>query len=466
MFSMRYSRLLLRFLFSTLFIGLFASSTLAALPEFVTLSKELKPAVVNINTTKKAQIQQMVPPGFGGQGNELFDDFFKRFFGGQQNGPRESHSLGSGFVIDAQGHIVTNAHVIDGADEINVTLSDGSSHPATVIGADKKLDLALLKIEIDVSPPFVRLGDSDTLQVGEWVIAIGNPFGLEQTVTAGIISAKGRVIGAGPYDDFIQTDASINPGNSGGPLFNTSGEVVGINTAIIARGQGIGFAIPVNVARLVIDQLKETGHVTRGWLGVSIQVVDENLAESLGLDAAGGALITEVFSDSPAEKAGFMRQDVIVAFNGKSIDHVRDLPRIVAATPVGKKVTVTVIRNGKKIKLYAVVSKMDEEQETVATHLQKGKSTFGVSVSPLTPDLAERNDLENGQGVVVTSIDPESTAAEANLRQGDIILEINRKPIRSPKDFRKVLTEQQGKKPLLLIKRGGQLYYTTFLVGS
>lgn len=455
-----------RFIVSLLifsFICLQATGGLAALPEFVELAKELKPAVVNINTTKLAKVQQQGPRGFGGP-NDPFNEFFERFFGGQQNVPRESHSLGSGFVIDAEGHIVTNAHVIDGADEINVTLSDGESLPAKVIGADKKLDLALLKVDAADSLPITRLGDSDKLQVGEWVMAIGNPFGLEQTVTAGIVSAKGRVIGAGPYDDFIQTDASINPGNSGGPLFNTAGEVVGINTAIIARAQGIGFAIPVNVAKNVITQLKETGQVSRGWLGVSIQVIDEDLADSLGLDAAGGALVTNVFPDSPAERAGFKRQDVIISFNGKEIEHVRDLPRIVAATPIGEMVTVTVVRNGKKTKLNVKVGKMDEDQEMVATNTQQGKETAGITVSPLTPELAERHDLEAGQGVVITRVDPESTAARADLRQGDIVLEINGKTVGSPKAFKKAIAGQKGKKPLLLVKRGARVHYTTFLV--
>ena len=441
-----------------------ATGAVAALPEFVELAKELKPAVVNINTTRMAKVQPPGPRGFGGQGNDNFNEFFERFFGGQQNVPRESHSLGSGFVFDADGHIITNAHVIEGADEINVTLSDGRSLPATVIGADKKLDIALLKVEAGASLPVTRLGDSDKLQVGEWVMAIGNPFGLEQTVTAGIVSAKGRVIGAGPYDDFIQTDASINPGNSGGPLFNTSGEVVGINTAIIARAQGIGFAIPINVAKSIITQLKETGQVSRGWLGVSIQVIDDDLAESLGLDTAGGALVTSVFTDSPAEKAGFMRQDVIVSFNGKTIDQVQDLPRIVAATPVGEAVTVTVVRNGKKVKLNVKVGKMDEDEETVATHLQKGKTTAGIAVSALTPELAERNELEAGQGVVITEIDPESTAAKANLQPGDIILEINGRSIGSLKSYKNAIDGQKGKKPLLLVKRGERVHYTTFMV--
>lgn len=445
-------------------VSLQATGAVAALPEFVELAKELKPTVVNINTTRTAKVQQPGQRGFGGQGNDSFNEFFERFFGGQQNVPRESHSLGSGFVIDADGHIVTNAHVIDGADEINVTLSDGRSMPAIVIGADKKLDLALLKVEAGASLPIARFGDSDKLQVGEWVMAIGNPFGLEQTVTAGIVSAKGRVIGAGPYDDFIQTDASINPGNSGGPLFNTAGEVVGINTAIIARAQGIGFAIPINVARNVVTQLKETGHVSRGWLGVSIQIIDDDLAESLGLDVTGGALVTNVFADSPAEQAGFMRQDVIISFNGKTIEHVRDLPRIVAATPVGSAVSVTVVRNGKKVELSAEIGKMDEEQETVVTHLQQGKTTAGIAVSALTPELAKRHELEAGQGVVITEIDPESTAAKADLRPGDIILEINGQSVGSPKEYKKALVGQEGKKPLLLIKRGARVHYTTFLV--
>jgi len=452
-------------LFSSLFVFLYATVSLSALPEFVDMARDLKPTVVNINTTTKVNVQPFVPPRFGGHGNELFDEFFERFFNGQQKGSRESHSLGSGFVIDGEGHIVTNAHVIDRADEINVTLADGRSLPATLIGADKKLDLALLKIDAGDSLPIVRFGDSDNLQVGEWVMAIGNPFGLEQTVTAGIVSAKGRVIGAGPYDDFIQTDASINPGNSGGPLFNIDGEVIGINTAIIAQGQGIGFAIPVNVARQAITQIKETGQVTRGWLGVSIQVVDDDLAESLGLDSAGGALVTEVFPASPAEKAGFRRRDVIVAFNGKPIEHVRDLPRIVAATPVGESVNVSVIRNGKGVKLRAVVTKMDEETESVVSKTQPGRTTTaGIAVSPLTAELAKRHDLKPGQGVVITMIAPESEAAKANLRPGDIILEINGQTVGSSKDFQKALSGEIGKKPLILVKRGDQSLYTTFLV--
>ncbi len=458
-------KICLTVLFSSLFVFLYATVSFSALPEFVDLARDLKPAVVNINTTTKVNVQPFAPPGFGGQRNELFDEFFERFFGGQQKGSRESHSLGSGFVIDEEGHIVTNAHVIDRADEINVTLSDGRSLPATLIGADKKLDLALLKIEAGDSLPNVRFGDSDNLQVGEWVMAIGNPFGLEQTVTAGIVSAKGRVIGAGPYDDFIQTDASINPGNSGGPLFNIDGEVVGINTAIIAQGQGIGFAIPVNVARQAISQIKETGRVTRGWLGVSIQVVDDNLAESLGLDTAGGALVTEVFPDSPAEKAGFRRQDVIVVFNGMPIEHVRDLPRIVAATSVGETVNVVVIRNGKRVKLRAVVSKMDEEPESIVSKTQPGRTTAaGISVSSLTAELEKKYNLKPGQGVMITMIVPESAAAKANLRPGDIVLEINGQMIGSPKDFQKALSGETGKKPLILIQRGEQSLYTTFLV--
>jgi serine protease Do len=270
----------------------------AAAPDFVALSKELKPAVVNISTAKTVRPRRPVLPGPRGPQMDPFEEFFVRFFQGQPNIPRKERSLGSGFIISADGYILTNNHVVDGADEIKVKLADGHSFAATVKGTDAKLDLALLKIDTGENLPVAKLGDSNKLQVGEWVMAIGNPFGLEQTVTVGIVSAKGRVIGAGPYDDFIQTDASINPGNSGGPLFNTAGEVVGINTAIIAGGQGIGFATPVSAAQAIIPQLRETGHVTRGWLGVSVQPVTEELAASFGLDKPRGALVTEVIKGS------------------------------------------------------------------------------------------------------------------------------------------------------------------------
>jgi serine protease Do len=279
------------------------SAVLAAplLPDFADLSQQLQPAVVNISTAKTVQSRSL-PFRPGDPRNEFFDDFFRRYFGDQMPKSHKEQSLGTGFLISADGFILTNNHVVNGADQIKIRLSDDRTFDATVRGTDEKLDLALLKIDASTELPFVPLGNSDDIRVGEWVLAIGNPFGLGHTVTAGIVSAKGRVIGAGPYDDFIQTDASINPGNSGGPLFNIKGEVIGINTAIVARGQGIGFAIPINMAQDVLPQLKSDGKVTRGWLGVQIQPLTEELAKSFGIKESKGALVTSVVADSPADR--------------------------------------------------------------------------------------------------------------------------------------------------------------------
>ena len=307
-------------------------------PDFVALAKKLKPAVVNVSTAKTIAPQKKFHRAPSPFGTDPFEEFFDRFF---ENAPQRSYkqrSLGSGFIISDDGYILTNNHVVAGADEIKVKLGDKREFKAEVKGTDEKLDLALIKIEAKDHFPVARLGDSDTIEVGEWVMAIGNPFGLEQTVTAGIVSAKGRVIGSGPYDDFIQTDASINPGNSGGPLFNAQGEVIGINTAIVAGGQGIGFAIPINMAKGIITQLKEKGKVTSGWLGVSIQAMTPELAQSFGLEAEKGALVNEVMKDSPADKAGIKSGDIILEFDGKAVHEMNELPRLVAETPVGKKV--------------------------------------------------------------------------------------------------------------------------------
>jgi len=449
--------------------ALFAAMTLlllstlsasAALPEFVNLASELKPAVVNISTSKTIRSQHSGTP-FNGPGQEFFDDFFDRFFKERPDTPRQATSLGSGFIIDHNGHILTNAHVVEGADEITVTLADEHSMKAKVIGADRKLDLALLKIDSDGDLPVAPLGDSDALQVGEWVLAIGNPFGLEQTVTAGIVSAKGRVIGAGPYDDFIQTDASINPGNSGGPLFNTKGEVVGINTAIIARGQGIGFAIPINVARSVLDQLKTSGHVTRGWLGVSIQVVTDDLADAFGLKKAEGAVITNVFADSPAADAGLKSGDVIVAYNDEAIKHVRDLPRLVAATPVGEKATITVLRDGKKRDIKVTIGKMKEDESPVVAETGESKQDFGLTLSDITPELAQRYELEAGKGVLVTGVAPDSAAAAAELHRGDVLLKVGNTEVNSASAASKALKgARKGSAVPLLVKRGDNVLYT------
>ena len=453
------NRLFRSLILVTVLLLFIASSSIAATPDFVQLAKDLKPAVVNISTSKTVKSNRPNIPGFG-QRPDGFDDFFERFFRDQPQRERKTSSLGSGFIIDTQGHILTNNHVVKGADEIEIKMSDGRSFAAKIIGSDSKLDLALLKIEAESNLPVAKLGNSENLQVGEWVMAIGNPFGLEQTVTVGIVSAKGRVIGAGPYDDFVQTDASINPGNSGGPLFNTNGDVIGINTAIVARGQGIGFAIPINMAKDIVDQLKETGHVTRGWLGVSVQVISEELAESFGLSSKRGALVAEVIKDSPAEKSGIERGDIILAFNGKPVKDLHDLPRLVAATPINKKVKVIVFREGKEITIHVTIGKMEDDASAATTTADE--SELGLTVNGITHELVERFSLETTDGVVITGINPEGSAADANLQPGDVIVEINGVAIKSLKEFRKLTSKvKEGKVLRLLVQRGSNLFYTT-----
>ncbi|WP_155874849.1 DegQ family serine endoprotease [Desulfuromonas sp. AOP6] len=445
-------------------ILLFALPAAATPPDFVSLSQALKPAVVNINTSKTTQPRLPVMPGPGGPRDDFFNDFFNRFFQGHPNRPQKQRSLGSGFIISEDGYILTNDHVVSGADEIKVQLSDGRTFSATIKGLDPKIDLALLKIDTGADLPVVTLGSSDSLRVGEWVMAIGNPFGLEQTVTAGIVSAKGRVIGAGPYDDFIQTDASINPGNSGGPLFNASGEVVGINTAIVAGGQGIGFAIPIDLAKGIIPQLKEKGHVTRGWLGVSVQAVSEELAASFGLEKAQGALVTSVTKNSPADKAGMARGDIILSFDGQRVDNISDLPRLVASTPVNKSVPVKIFRDGKAKKLAVVVGLLEEEgAEQVA---QGGESAqLGLSVADLTADNARRYGLEQTEGVLITAVAPEGPAAEANLRAGDLILEANGTSTPRVGVFKQIVAKTKKDEVIrLLVQRGEGFFYAPLKV--
>ncbi len=451
-------------LFPVLLMALLLPADLLAVesPDFVTLAQDLKPAVVNINTSKTVKSRRPLLPSPGPRSphDEFFEEFFDRFFRGQPTPPRKERSLGSGFIISKDGYILTNNHVVEQADEVNVTLADGRDFKAEVKGLDPKLDVALLKIDTDEELPVARLGDSDGLKVGEWVMAIGNPFGLEQTVTVGIVSAKGRVIGAGPYDDFIQTDASINPGNSGGPLFNIHGEVVGVNTAIIAGGQGIGFALPINAAHAIIPQLKATGHVTRGWLGVSVQQISEELAASFGLDKPEGALVAEVIAASPAQKAGFERGDIILEFDGKKVAEVSDLPRIVAATEVGREVEVKIFRDGKERELSVTIGKMAEE--VAAAGQKAGKGALGLTVTDLTPEAAQIHGLDTSKGALITAVDPEGPAAGSNLRPGDAILEVNGKEIGSAADFAKVADQvESGKVLRLLVQRGENLFYTT-----
>ena len=437
----------------------------AALPDFVALTKTLKPSVVNISTSKNVKPRRPMLPNPRGPQMDPFEEFFERFFQGQPNVPRKERSLGSGFIISADGYILTNNHVVDGADEIKVKLADGRSFPATIKGGDIKLDLALLKIDTGESLPVAKLGDSGKLQVGEWVIAIGNPFGLEQTVTVGIVSAKGRVIGAGPYDEFIQTDASINPGNSGGPLFNLAGEVIGINTAIIANGQGIGFATPVNAAQNIIPQLREVGHVTRGWLGVSVQPVTEELAASFGLDKPRGALVTEVIKGSPAEAAGFQRGDIILALEGKAVEEMTDLPRLVAGMPVDSSARFEVFRGGKSRSIEVKIGRLTEEGQAKAGTGGEGASSLGMVVAELTPDLARGMGLSAGKGAVVTAVDPAGPAAEANIRPGDLILEVNGKETASAAAYGQAIKGlKTGQVLRLLLQRGDALLYTTLKV--
>jgi serine protease Do len=437
----------------------------ATVPDFVALAKELKPAVVNVSTSKVVKPKRPRLPGPQSPDNDFFDQFFNRFFQGQPTVPRKERSLGSGFIISPDGYILTNEHVVDGADEIKVRLDDGRSFTAVVKGQDQKLDIALLKIDAGGDLPVARLGDSDALQVGEWVMAIGNPFGLSETVTVGIVSAKGRVIGAGPYDNFIQTDASINPGNSGGPLFDSQGRVVGINSAIVSGGQGIGFAIPINAVKAILPQLKKTGHVVRGWLGVTIQPMTPQLAESFGLKEAKGALVSEVVKDSPAERAGIRRGDIIVSLQGKEVENVSDLPRLVAAIPVGEKINIGLLRDGKKIEVTATIGKLAETEEKAGTAPGGSAGTLGLTVTDVTPDAAQTYGLTGDKGALVTAVDPSGPAADSDIHPGDLIIEVNSKRVDTVKEFAEsVKKAKKGQVLRLLIQRGESVFYTTIQV--
>ena len=424
------------------------------LPDFVSLSKSLSPAVVNISTTQAISKVQASQNPF--REDDPFSEFYRRFFGGPlPQGPSHKKSMGSGFIVDRDGLILTNNHVVENAEKIIVKLSDGREFEAKVVGRDPKTDIAVIKINSEGNLPTAPLGDSDRLEVGEHVLAIGNPFGLEHTVTAGIVSAKGRNIGAGPYDNFIQTDASINPGNSGGPLINTRGEVVGINAAIFSQSGGnigIGFTIPINLVKELMPQLKEDGKVTRGWLGVAIQNVTPPIAESLGMDKATGALVANVSKDGPAERGGIKVGDVITEFDGRKVKESKDLPIIVARTPVGKKVSVKVLREGKEIVLPLTIDEL-MEKEVIAS--VKGKGRLGLTVQLVTPQIAESLGLDSTDGVVITSVEPGSPGDEAGLRRGDVILEVDRKPIRGVKGLKDATAKiRDGKSVLFLVKRG------------
>jgi serine protease Do len=425
---------------------------------FANLVQQLTPTVVNIKVAKLAKVRNF--PG-SQLPEEPFGEFFKRFFPDMPQGrpgmPEQfqQRGTGSGVIISADGYMVTNHHVVDGAEEVVVTLADQRELKAQVVGRDPKTDLAVIKVETSEKLPVATLGDSDALQVGDWVIAIGNPFGFTHTVTAGIVSAKDRVLGAGPYDDFIQTDASINPGNSGGPLFNVRGEVVGINTAIIPQGQGMGFAIAVNTAKPLIPQLVSKGEVTRGYLGVNIQSITPELAKALALDDRKGALVAEVMPGTPAEKAGLKRGDVIVAFNNQTVNSSRDLPLMVANTPVGQETTVTVLRQGKTRQLPIIVSRLSSTEARAETTSPARPGKWGLQFQEITPEVAKQYRLKAEHGVLVAEVASGSPAAQAGIRQGDILLEVNRQPVESVNEVREVFAGADDQDTLLLLVQRG-----------
>ena len=431
----------------------------------VELVKAVSPAVVNITTKGEAKTAQW-SQRFGHPLPDAWRKFFEDFgmpspFGapGPPSTPRRrTQAFGSGVIIDPEGLILTNHHVVTGHENgvITVTLSDENEFEGKIIGTDEKTDIALVRIDAGYALPTAPLGDSDRLEIGEGVLAIGNPFGLDRTVTSGIVSAKGRRIGAGPYDNFIQTDASINPGNSGGPLINHRGEVVGVNTAIYSRGGGnvgIGFAIPVNLVKELLPQLRDDGRVTRGWLGVAFQQVTPLLAESLGVDEPRGALVSEVLPGTPADEGGFQAGDVIVEFDHKPVEQHRDLPMIVARTPVGKEVEVKVLRDSGERTLTVRIGKLKDE-ETVAA-AEEDASGLGLTVREITPDTADKLSLKRTEGILVTEVEPGSPADEAGLRQGDVILEVNRKPAATLSAYQQALRQRdKGRNTLFLVQRG------------
>ncbi len=437
---------------------------------FADLADRLLPSVVNISSTQvdRSNQDRQVPQLPDGS---PFGDSFREFFNRNQGAPRRATSLGSGFIISEDGLIVTNNHVIDGADEITVTLSDDSQHKAELVGRDPKTDLALLRIDAKRILPAVSWGDSTKSRVGDWVVAIGNPFGLGGTVTAGIISARQRDINQGPYDSFLQTDASINRGNSGGPMFNMDGEVIGVNTAIFSPtggSVGVGFAVPSSIVSRVIAQLEEYGQTRRGWLGVRIQTVTDAIAESIGLDKARGALVSSVTEDGPAESGGIQDGDVILSFDGKDVDSMRELPRIVAETDIGKSVPVVVWRDGREREVSVEVGQLDEEVPVLASTGPRGNAIepeeatiddLGVSVTSITDDMRQQFSLPDDlRGVVITGVEPNSAAAEKSLRPGDVIVEVSQEEVSSPGQIAEKIREVREadrSSVLLKINRNG-----------
>ena len=451
--------------------GAFPASWFEMRPaSFADLAERVQGAVVNISTTKKTRAPQFMTPFPKNGPRDPFDDFFEKFFEGQPQ-DRTQNSLGSGFIVSADGTILTNNHVVSQGDEIQVELSDGRKFKAKIVGKDERTDIAVIRIDGKGNLPTVPLGDSEVMRPGDWVMAIGNPFGLDHTVTVGVVSAKGRLLGGGPFAKFIQTDASINPGNSGGPLFNIKGEVIGINTMIFAGGQGIGFAIPVNLAKDLLPQLLAKGSVTRGWLGVSIQEITPELAKALNLSTEKGALIAEVFPDAPAGAAGLKRGDVVIEFNGQKVEAPYDLSMLVGKTEVDKSVKLKILREGKEFEVELKVGKAASEGEEVppmtGEREERGKADLlGLVVKQLSQDEAMQLDLPGGfKGAVVARVEPGSAAEASEIRSGDVILELNGKKIESVADYKVVSTAiKEGDYARLLIKRGQASVYLAFKV--
>jgi serine protease Do len=429
---------------------------------FAPVAEAAGPVVVNITSVSRFSGRTPIEEFFG-------DEFFRRFFGEVPERQQVQRSLGSGVIVDPSGIVVTNAHVVERATDIEVTTADGKKHKANVVGTDPKTDLAVLRLQGGGPYPAANLGDSDRVKVGDWVLAIGSPFGLQQTVTAGIISAKGRSIGQGPFDDFLQTDAAINPGNSGGPLVNMSGEVVGINSAILSRtggNVGIGFSIPVNMAKRIYTELAAKGKVTRGWLGVSIQPLTTDLAKGFGLKEANGVLISDVVADSPAAQAGIASGDIIIEFDRKKVDSPQELQKVVAATTPGRAVPLKVWRDkGEKTLEIKIGETPDETVALKSTN--KGKGLLGLDVRPITPELARQLNLRNPDGVIVFSVDEDSAASEAGLQRGDVIREVNRQRVRSLQDFEKATKDvKDGDRVTMRLQRGPQSLYVAFIVAT
>lgn len=445
---------------------------------FAELIETVKPAVVNISVSGrighvgKGSDPQLEAPElpFNMPPNSQFEEFFRHYFGKPGDGWKreapsaEVQAMGSGFIVDPSGYVVTNNHVIEGADKINVILHGGTRLAADVKGRDRKTDLALLKVEAKQPLPYVAFGDSDAARVGDWVVAIGNPFGLGGTATTGIVSARGRDINSGPYDDYIQIDAPINRGNSGGPLFDINGKVIGVNTAIFSPNGGsvgIGFAIPATLAKSVVEQLRAHGKVERGWLGVKIQTVNEDMAKGLGLNEATGALVAEVAADSPAAKAGIRTGDVITEYDGKHVKQMKDLPRLVAETKAEERVNVKVWRDGEERVLAVTIASMSANEIVAATAEQAGETggKLGLSLVPITPETRQQYRLpERSTGALIVGVRADSPAAKKGLRAGDVIKMVGQKPVSNPQDVIEEVRQASARRRnavVLLIERGG-----------